>query len=413
MIKKKPTMKRYKFLFILAFAQLTLAQTTMAKLAPVKTSGLHRIFIQPEIISSSQQSMNDFRIYDANDNQVSYQFPNGTYDALISSFVPYKIVSRDVVPNKKTSIVVENPKPKITDITLRIANAEVTKKFSISGSNDLKEWFGLVNQRELSEITNESSTEEFKIIFVPLNSYRYIRFDIDDKKTLPLNILAAGNIVIHKQPNRTAVLKPSKMAFDEDKARRLTRIHVQFDHPQFISQYQFEIAAPNHFNRKARLYKKVPFRYKKKSGISDQTIDTFSLSSMHNNAIYEPFFEKDFYFEIDNRDNPPLKIKDVRFTQKLQWIVADLNANETYTIKTGNAKMNAPDYDMAIPETTMHDSLPEAKIIDISHSKQIKTNVQKEKSLWQKPWFLWTCIVVAALAILYFTASLVKDMKRG
>jgi hypothetical protein len=406
-------MKFNKFLFILAVAQLTLAQTTTAKLGPVKTSGLHRVFIQPEIRSYSQQSMADFRIYDASGNQVSYQFPDGNYDALISSFVPYKIVSRDAIPNKKTSIVVENSKPKITDITLRIANAEVTKKFSISGSNDLKEWFGLVNQRELSEITNQTSTDEFKIIFVPLNSYRYIRFDIDDKKTLPLNILAAGDIVIEKQPYRTTVLKPSKMTFDEDKARRLTRIHVEFDRPQYISQYQFDIAAPNHFNRKVWHYKKVPFRYKKKSGISDQTIDTFSLSSLHNNAVYDPFFEKDFYFEIDNRDNPPLKINNIKFMQKLQWIVADLKANETYTIKTGNPKLAAPDYDMAIPEGTMHDSLPEATIAEISHSNQTKMTAQKQKSLWQQPWFLWTCILIGALAILYFTISLVKDMKRG
>lgn len=405
-------MKVNKFLAILLFASGICAQTTSGRLEPVKTNGLHRIYLPSGIRSYSELSLADFRIYDADGNQVPYQVPSPAYDGVQSRFTPYTILSRNVVPKQKTSIVVEVPKAESTDITLRIANAEVTKKFSISGSDDQKSWFGLVNQRELSEITNESSTEEFKIISLPRNKYRYIRFDIDDKKTLPLNVLEVGDLIFvgAGQP-RFEILKP-KITSENLAEHKVTVVHAVFDHAQLVSEFRFDIAAPNHYNRSVDMYVQVPYRYKKKNGIREQNMYSFTLSSEHENRFFEPFFEKDFYFRIENRDNPPLNIKNIEFRQKLQWVVADLNAGENYTVTTGNPKLAAPDYDLAYGEDKLHGDLPEARIVEISHTDRSGTGKDSPKSLWQRPWFLWTCIVIAAAVILYFTASLVKDMKR-
>jgi hypothetical protein len=405
-------MRLNKFLILLLFVSNVWAQTTTATLGPVQTNGLHRIYLPPGIRSYSELSLADFRIYDADGNQVPYQIPSATYNGVQSQFVPYKIISREVVPKQKTAIVVEMPAGERNDVTLKIANAEVTKKFSISGSDDGQRWFGLVNQRELSEITNPSSTDEYKIIFVPRNKYRYIRFDIDDKKTLPLNILEIGTIELSGagQP-RLETIKP-KITLEQLAEHKVTLVHVVFDHAQLISEFQFDIGAPNHYNRDVDMFVQVPYRYKKKDGIREQNIQSFTLSSQQTNHFFEPFFEKDFYFRIDNRDNPPLEIKNIIFKQKLQWVAADLKSGVRYTIKTGNPKMTAPEYDLAFSEAKLHGELPEAKITAITHAASASGNGTVVKSVWQQPWFLWLCILIAALAILYFTTSLVKDMKR-
>lgn len=407
-------MKRNRFFFLLFLAPMAWAQTTTAKLAPIRTDGLHRIFLPAEISSYSELTMADFRIYDSKGRQVPYQFPSGTYDGIISHFTHYKIISSEIIPKKSTSITVEIPKPGINDITIHVGNAEVRKKFSISGSNDGRQWFGLVNQRELYEIIDDASFANNKIITLPRNNYRYIRFDIDDKKTLPLNIMGIGDVQVVKIPQRKEDIKPAKLTFTENARRKTTLVHVQFDHEQTITEFQFNVTAPNHYYRDVTQFKNVPYRYKKKDGLRQVVIDTFSLSSQHDNFTCLPFREKDFYFEIDNRDNPPLTIDGIRFSQRLLWIVADLKANEPYRIETGNPKLSKPDYDMRLSESKLRDSMPEAKITDIRHAvAQSGKQQKKPQSMWQRPWFLWMCILIGALVVLYFTVSLVKDMKKS
>jgi len=53
-------------------------------------------------------------------------------------------------------------------------------------------------------------------------------------------------------------------------------------------------------------------------------------------------------------------------------------------------------------------NLPEDKIYDIKQTISQKTG-PKAKSLWQKKWFMWLCISLGGIAIVYFTTSLVKE----
>jgi hypothetical protein len=404
-------MKVNKFFFLLLFAGVAQAQMTTAKLGPVAKDTLYRIFLPSEFISYSDNS-NSFRIFDHQGNEVPYKAadPNIVYDGFQSKFHTYHIVSKTVVAGKSTSVIVENPAGEITDLTLQIANAEVTKKFSISGSDDLQHWYGLVNNRELSEITNDASTDNFKIIFFPRNKYRYIRFDIDDKKTLPLNILSAGNIEILHTQHRTEILKPAKLTTQQLKPQKLTLIHVRFNRLQVINRFRFHITAPNYYKRSVRIYKNVHYKFRKKVKTRQELIDTFYIDSANKNFLYNAFAEQDFFMEIDNRDNPPLAISNIEFVHELSSVIADLKANEDYTIKAGNPNWKTPDYDAPFPAPKTFENYPEAKITQIKHADATAT-ITKETAIWQKSWFMWLCISIGAAAIIYFAFSLVKDMK--
>lgn len=398
-----------RFLILLCFAQLTIAQTT-ARLESVKKDGLHRIFIPSGIRSFSRPDLADLRISDQMGNEVPYKIASPNNDG-IHYFKPFHIVSKTAVPKQSTSVVVENPISEINEITLHIANAEVTKKFSISGSDDLKQWFGLVNSRELSEIENARSSSEYKTILFPLSSYRFLRIDIDDKKTLPLNVLEAGNYNLEKQVRKTEIIAPKKIATTQLKDKKLTLLHVDFGTLQSIDRITFGIAAPNYYKRQVRIFKNVSYQYRKRTRTREEVLAIFELDSEAKNPFCScPIFEKEFFIEIDNRDNPPLTFTDITFSQESLCAVADLKTNQKYTVKTGNAKMAAPDYDLPSSWAKIQDSFPEAKIIGIMHANLAAATII-QKSFWQQSWFMWTCICLGGLAILYFTVSLVRDIK--
>jgi hypothetical protein len=407
-------MKTNKFiLIILAINGLFAQENTTAKIESVSENGLHKVNIPAEIRSFSKEDLSDFRIFDANKKEVPYFIIQGNKDNILSSFSEFKVISKTVIPRKSTTIIFENPKTSIDEIVLSIANSDVIKPFSISGSNDQKEWFGLINNSQLSNLENSQGTSSFKTVSVPLSSYHFLKISLDDRKTLPINILKIGSIINSQQTNSLQEIIPKSIQTGEILAQKSTRIHIAFDHTQIINQLVFNISKPNLFQRKARIYLLKSEEIKHKKRTIEETIADFELNSETKNTINIPqLFKKDFYIEIENKDNQPLTIAGIRFFQNRMVLVADLKTNEKYSIQTGNSKLNAPEYDLENFTTKISNNLPDAKITEIKHSETNKKNAEN-KSIWQQAWFMWLCIGIGGIAILYFSTSLVKDMKNN
>ncbi|WP_396167585.1 hypothetical protein [Flavobacterium sp.] len=407
-------MKLIKFIFFLFVSNLLLAQhKTTAKIETVKENGLHKIVLPTEIRSFSKEELGDFRILDAIGIEVPYYISQGNTQAVSNSFVECKIISKTVIPKNKTTLIFENPKATIDEIVLSVTNADVTKTYSISGSNDQKEWFGLINNSLLNGLENNNATSVLKPIRFPLSSYRYLKIDFNDKKTLPINVLKIGYISFKTNAATKDEITPDKIKLEQIPAEKKTRISITFNRPQIVNQINFKIESPNLYKRNATIYINKKEQIKRKPTTYREMLFAFELNSSQKNSIAIPqFFEKERFIEIENQDNPPLTFNKIQFFQNQIAVIADLKANEKYTITTQNPKLQSPAYDLENFKKSLDSTLPEAKIYDIKHISSIE-NQTKNQSFWQQSWFMWLCISLGGLAILYFTSSLVKDLKNN
>jgi hypothetical protein len=406
-------MKLNKFLVIILAANSLLAQhKTTAKIDAIKESGLHKIVLPAEIRSYSKEELGDFRILDSKEIEVPYYILQTNKEVTSSSFSESKILSKTVVPKSKTIIVFENPKTSIAEIVLSITNSDVTKPYSISGSNDQKEWFGLVNNSMLNGLENSEDTSAFKTISLPLTSYRYLKIDFNDKKTLPINVLKIGFFNNKTSNPQIEEIFPKNTQITQFASLKKTRIQVSFHNPQIVNQISFHITNPNLFQRNARIFLNKKKSTNQKEAIYPEILSNFELNSDTKNTFNIPqIFEKECFIEIENRDNPPLTLAKIKFFQKQIAVIADLKANEKYTIQTGNPKLPAPEYDLENFRNSIDNNLPEAKIYNIKHLDSQKTNL-KNQSIWQQAWFMWLCIGLGGIAVAFFTKSLIKDMKK-
>ncbi len=407
-------MKLNNFLLILFVANSILAQhKTSAKIEIVKKSGLHKIILPAEIRSSSKEELDDFRIVDSKGFEIPYFILQENNEATSSSFSEFQILSKTKIPKSKTTIVFENPKDSIEEIILSIANSAVTKSYSISGSDNQEEWFGLINNSQLYGLENTETNSVFKTISLPLSSYRYLKIEFDDKKTLPINILKIG-LFTHKNSSQNleeVFARNTKILQIPDQKK--TRIYINFNRVQIINQINFTVTSPNLYRRNAIIFVNKKKTSNQKGAIFPETFSNFEFNSKTNNRFLIPqLFEKDFFIEIDNRDNQPLDIAKMQFFQNQITVIADLKTNEKYTIKTGNPKIQQPDYDLVNFKDHINSNLPEAKIYDIKHIAE-KEKLPKDTSLWQQSWFMWLCIGLGGLVIAFFTINLVKDMKNN
>ncbi|MFV5692332.1 hypothetical protein ACM55K_09950 [Flavobacterium sp. LT1R49] len=406
-------MKLNNFLILLFLTNLSFGQhKTTAKIKIVANDGLHKMVLPPAIRSFSKEDLSDFRIFDTKGNEVPYFIIQNEKKTSPNTFEEYSILSKTVVPKKSSSIVIKNPSAtNINRISLSIANSDVVKTYSISGSDDQKEWFGLSNSQELGDLNSTDKNSVIKTISFPLSSYRFLKIDFNDKKTLAINILKAGNFNNQVQNNLLQQIIPKSSSITQLPNEKKTQIHLVFDAPQVINQLVFDITEPTHYKRNASIYKNVTRKIKHKTETYQENSTNFELSSDTKNTFnISQMFEKEFFITIENQDNQPLTISAIKCNQIPVTIIADLKANEKYTIKTGNPNLYAPQYDLSNFKNNIATTLPQTIIYEIKQTIKAQNEIQ-EKSFWQQSWFMWLCITLGGIAILYFTTSLVKDMK--
>ena len=412
-IKQQKMNKTLSFL-VLLIATITFAQQTnvSAKLAPVEADGLYKIQIPHGIRSYAKQDMSDFRIWDSNANQVPYFIHKDDKESRISNFSDFKIISKDIIPDTSSTHIFSNPKREIQKAVLSIANYQGSKSFNLQGSNDQKEWFGIVNNKRLYNLSSSKNTGIYKIINFPLCSYKFLKIVFNDQESLPINLLSIGTATTEITKSVMEEIHVQSSLISNVLNSKKTGIHIEFEHPEIINELHFDITSPELFNRKARVYVLNEREVKHKLETYEQDITSFILHSDNDNHFSIPtFFGKELYIEIDNQDNPKLSFSSLKCFQTTWYAVANLKQNEKYTVSAGDKQLNAPKYDISSFRKNISENLPKSRILPVKFkAKKVITKVITP--LWQKPWFMWICIGFAAIIIAYFSANLIKDLKK-
>ena len=384
------------------------------KISGVQKNGLHSVLLTPEIRSISKEDLSDIRFFDSKNKDTPY-FLTNDFKTTSTAFEEFKIISKNNVPNKISSVIFENNSNKnITEITLAIANSDVEKSYNISGSNDLSEWFGLVNNRLLYDLTDSDNTFIYKNISVPNNKYRYLKVDFNDKKTLPIAVLKVGKFSSQISPSALQEITKEDFKIQEFPKEKKTRITFKFENAPIIDQISFTIKNASLYRRTAKIMVNRTEIHKKRKKNYEENLENFELSSNTTNTFsIGELREKEFYIDIENQDNQPLEISEVKLFQKPIYAVADLISGENYILKTGNSSLSEPHYDLSSFQNSISKVLPEAKISEIKKIKKSQKSEDKNKAIWSQPWFMWVCIGIAGIIIFYFSLSLMKDMKKN
>ncbi len=406
-------MKIYKLIAILLMANAGIAQNlTTAKLDKVAKNGLHRIVLPTTLRSISKEDLSDFRILDAKGNEVPYFYKNENETKITDDYIAYKIISEISIPKKQTTVIFENPEKSISSIVLTIANYDGEKTYNLYGSNDQNQWYGLSNNQVLYDLSSSENLNIDKTISFPLNNYKFLKIELDDKKSLPIKIEKIGNINSKSFTGDLLTVDYTTKNITELKAEKKTKIKILFDDYQYLNQIKFEISEPKLYKRNVRVFKLEERKVKHKFETFESEIINFELNSDSQNGFnLMNIYEKDFYIEIENQDNQPLKIDEIKFFQIPVSVIADLKTGENYTIKTGNPDAIAPVYDLEYFKNSITVELPETKISEIIMPK-IGSNVIQEKPFWEQSWFMWICISLGGIAVLYFSMSLLKDLNK-
>lgn len=394
------------FISIIGFGQ-----SLKGAIERVEEKGFHRILIAPEVRSASNENFDFLRIYDDEKKEIPYvvdfnkdYFFSNRYQSLrISDQKQFKDSVSYYIIN-----VVQNMKY-CSELSLKIANTGLTKEYNISGSDDGIHWFGLVMNSMLYDLNDFQNTYVRKTVSFPNNSYKFLKIEFIDKNSMPIKLLEVGYFIGDEKIEPTTVLEVFKHKIIEDKTNKKTIIKFSADNLYTVDGIAFNFKNSRFF-RKASVFIKETKSVKKKSEIYRKSVATFNLDSNSANSFkWESFQAKDFEIEIENLDNEPLEIKEIKLLQNQIYLITDLHVSKNYEIVV-DSTLSKPQYDL---EKFLPNDLSQLNVIWISNFKKISLNkASKTQKFWQTKWFLWTAIVVAGLIIAYFAFGLLKEIEK-
>lgn len=395
------------YLFAFAFG---FSQSHKATISNVQKDGFHKIAISPEVISASQNNGNYLRILDKNKKEVPFVH---FYDSnnIPPFFQNLNIISKTTSKDSITSIIISvNDLKNTAELSLEISNTTINKTYSISGSNNQQDWFGLVSNQILSDLNAKNGISVRKTILIPKNNYKFLRFDFNNKKSLPINVLEIGYYKDDSKISETVMLSDFKYTIEEDRKNKKTRIIFKANTFQLVDKISFDIKSKL-FSRRASLFVNSTRKFKRRTEKFKQEISSFNITSNTPNSFYlDGLFEKEFIIEIDNQDNQPLEISKIKLFQYAISVVADLKAKEKYEVII-DSTLSKPNYDLVNFTENFSSELPKATISNLKKINS-KSNDTSEKAFWQKPFFLWSAIFLTLLLLAYFVFSMLKDVEK-
>lgn len=409
MMHQKPIlMKKLSSVLLVLVSFFGYSQSYKGVITDVKESGLHAITLAPEVRAAAQNDLRFLRILDGNSNQVPYVIKDGQKTA--QKYQPFAILSKEQFQDSVTTLVIHNEKRKeISQFTLQIENTALTKMYSISGSNEGNLWFGLVEKETLSNLVAAKGTSVSRSISFPANNYPFLRIVFDDKKSLPLNILAVGIAETQLIPDQFVEVGAFTYKIVEDKVRRVTKIHFTANQSFQVDALSFTIKS-QYFKRNASIIANRTENVKKRSRTYQEKLGAFNLNSEKDRTFYlDAINEKEFTVEIKNQDNQPLIIEAVRVLQKPIVLLSKLTSNEKYQVII-DTTLSKPNYDLKNFIAENSGVLPEASISNFT-KREFKKAVTSDETFWQTNLFMWMCIVIGGGIVAYFAFGLLKDMK--
>ncbi|MFZ1688360.1 MAG: hypothetical protein WAU70_13105, partial [Flavobacteriales bacterium] len=314
-------------------------------------------------------------------------------------------ITRNAVVGKETIVELSRPSTNsvVDDIHLRIRNAEVRKELTLTGSDDGLQWF-FIKQVQLSLSSDGSErTNTVRMVALPPSDYALYRLSINDSASAPVQVLGA-EWYSSASAQGSFVEDATVQPLISDSARS-TRIRIQHVYPITLDRLQFVVGDSIRYLRPGRVVNWVSRssgrRSKRRTWLEAENKLSFTLRSDQPSGLDVTALRLDtFDIVIDNGDDRPLHISDVRFLQFQRTLTAELRPGMHYILTTGDPKKSPPHYDLI----HFKNKLPEP-IATIEHGalRALPAAPRTGPVIGLSRWWIWAGLV-AVLGIVGFMA---------
>ncbi|MFD2288463.1 DUF3999 domain-containing protein [Pedobacter petrophilus] len=410
MMFKKKIKLLLPLLFCIAIAN---AQTNIYKFKR-QISGVntiwHSISLPDELYKNANAGFEDLRIFGVSGKdtvEVPYLLKQRA-DQINTKEVSFKQINQSTNENGFYYTFQAPAGSTINQINLSFKQTNFDWQVTLAGSNDNKEWFGILKNYRILSIQNTDTDYKFTKLKFPDAKYQYFRIAI--KCNVHPHLIAAK---LNKTDTVGGVYKQANSLnyhLSNDAVQKQTVIEVNLKNPVPLSYLKLKAQSDFDFYRSFKIEaatdsfkseKGMQYNY---TGIYDGTI-----SSLEETAFSFPnTITSKLRITIQNNDNKPLRISNLELKGNAYEIIArfeDLKAN--YAIYYGNEKSTAPSYEIEKFEKKIPTNLTTVSVGN--EEKNPAYTIKTEKPLFENKIWLWVLMTIIIVLLGWFSFKMLKN----
>ncbi|EOR95526.1 hypothetical protein ADIARSV_1345 [Arcticibacter svalbardensis MN12-7] len=398
----------YKFSFTLVLITCTcclFAQQTFkfkSAIEKVDSTAFYRIGLSPALLTKSDPGLSDIRLIDGNGKMVSFIYGNQLPVKNERRFMEFAQVKNIKQADSLTTFIVENKVSRtINQLSLRLRNTSAERLFTLSGSDDLSDWYAIKENVPLSGVSDNTHMEIYELVInFPANSYRYLKITVNNRRKEPVNILQAG--VYQTQPITPLYTELIGTNFHQRDSGKLSKVIIQLNEVYPVNKISLTITGSKYFKRSVSIY---ALTGKQRDFIADTL-----LSSAPTNDIFITTIAKTIELVISNDDNPPLSIKAIEAFSLNQSIIGYLNKGQRYSLLFGDSLAVAPNYDLKFFADSVERNLVLLKTGNIGANPLYSPKIKADPLF--PVWSIWVGIALVLAVLGLLTYRMVKEIDK-
>ncbi len=379
----------------------------------VSQKGYYNIILQPEIVAKLNHNFGDIRIYDEEKNEIPYILQHEKRTSRRTLFKEYEIIEKKHYRNRRyTRLVIHNPdKNPITNISLIIRNADVTKWLKLNASDNNKDWYVLKDHYRFHSFASDAGTHEIKVLNFPNSNYEYYELLIEDYFDNPINILKAGYYDYSIETGKYSEL-PLPFIYQEDSSsNKRSNININFAEKVYFDRLEFDIEGAEYYYRKASVYVKRTTKKKRKVQTYHDHVINFEVGSFKENYVdFDRYAASKLHLNILNNDDKPLKIKSIKALLLNRYLTAELSPEHIYYLRFGENDVAAPIYDLEY----FADSISlQQNAVKTQQIKQLTITDDSENEEGKIPaYVIWLALGAIILILGYMSYKMLTEMQK-
>ena len=301
----------------------------------------------------------------------------------------------------------EDNQSEISEINLSFDNRNFDWRIDLEGSNDQKEWFGILENYRVLSIQNSKTDFSFENLIFEKTGYKYYRILVKTNEKPLLSEAAFQNDDVLKY-QKFNVHKIQNFKVKNDKKSKTSTAVFSLKNSLPIHSFRIKVENKNDFYRPISIYAIDTIATEKGklaeySGIADGTLSSLKGADLKS---YKEVLAKQMMIVIDNGDNPPLKISEIEVKTYENGIVFKAEKSGDYILTYGNQQIiDRPNYDIETFEEKI--SREKKDTVSLSNEMIVKQADNRSKPLMESDYWLSGIMIVLILFLGYFSYKMI------
>tara|TARA_R110002020_G_scaffold472238_1_gene700022 strand:+ start:1934 stop:3166 length:1233 start_codon:yes stop_codon:yes gene_type:complete len=370
----------------------------------------HKVVLPDGVFGKTSQDLGDIRIFGITAGKDTLEAPyllRVAEEKITNRKVAFKTLNTSY-NNNGHYFTFEIPSQKPTNqIDLEFKQQNFDWQVKLEGSQDLEEWFTVLEKYRILSIKNGTTNFQFTKLAFPNSQYRYYRLRIDSSERPELTV--AGLLEQEVTEGTYKRHKIKHINTTENKESKQTEIEIELQAPVRASHIRVEVS--DSFDH----YRPVTLKYLTDSV---ETEKGWRYNYRHlTSGILNSMEDKGFQFGsttvyklkllIHNGDNRPLKVDTIEVKGYVTELVARFTDPAHYFLTYGNEGATRPQYDIA----RFADQIPEA-LASVQVGKEIIMDKGEDavtEPLFKNKRWLWAILLVIMAVLGWFTLKMIRQ----